>query len=114
MTTPAHHAFWSLFSGPLTAEDVWLIVGFLGQAMFFGRFLVQWLVSEKHGKSVVPDAFWYLSLSGGFILTVYVVHRQDPVLILGQGVGLLVYVRNIMLLWREKRRHKAAADIAAQ
>lgn len=109
--TGAHHALFSMFSGPLTGEDVWLIVGFIGQALFFGRFLVQWIVSEKSGRSVVPDLFWYFSLSGGLVLTIYVIHRQDPVLILGQGVGLIVYVRNIMLVWRERRRQRAEAGI---
>jgi len=104
----AHHAVFSLFSGPMTADDIWLVVGFIGQALFFSRFLVQWIASEKQGKSVMPDMFWYFSLGGGLILTLYVIYRQDPVLILGQSVGLFVYIRNIMLVWRERRRQQRA------
>ncbi|MBU6234595.1 MAG: lipid-A-disaccharide synthase N-terminal domain-containing protein [Alphaproteobacteria bacterium] len=102
--TAAHHAVLSIFDGPLTGDDIWLIIGFLGQALFFGRFLVQWIVSEKKGRSVIPDVFWYFSLGGGLVLMVYAIHRQDPVFIMGQSVGLFVYVRNIMLVWRERRK----------
>ena len=108
MSQPAHHALFDLFAGPFTVDDLWLVIGFVGQALFFARFLVQWIVSEKSGKSVIPDMFWYFSLGGGLVLTIYVIHRQDPVLILGQGIGLFVYIRNIMLVWRERRQQKAA------
>ena len=80
--------------------SLWVALGFLGQALFGSRFFVQWLASERAGRSVVPRLFWYLSLGGGLILTGYAVHRHDPVFILGQGAGLLVYVRNLMLLRR--------------
>jgi lipid-A-disaccharide synthase-like uncharacterized protein len=76
----------------------WLVFGFLGQAMFSGRFLVQWIVSERKRASVIPRAFWWLSLAGGLLLLAYAVHRRDPVFILGQGAGLLVYGRNLALL----------------
>lgn len=92
----------SLFDGPLTTTDIWLMIGFGGQALFFGRFLIQWIVSERSGRSVIPDAFWYFSIMGGIILLAYAFHRQDPVFIMGQGVGLFVYFRNIMLLQKEK------------
>ena len=83
---------------------IWLyMVGFLGQAMFFSRFLVQWMVSEKHKKSVFPLAFWYLSLSGGSILFLYAFLNGDPVIMLGQAVGTFVYIRNIILRKREAR-----------
>jgi lipid-A-disaccharide synthase-like uncharacterized protein len=78
----------------------WLAVGFLGQAMFSGRFLVQWIASERRRKSVVPTAFWWLSLAGGGTLLAYAIHRGDPVFILGQAAGLVVYVRNLVLIRR--------------
>jgi lipid-A-disaccharide synthase-like uncharacterized protein len=77
---------------------VWLTVGFLGQAFFTARFLVQWLASERKRESVVPVAFWWLSLLGGLALLSYAVFRRDPVIITGQAMGLFVYVRNLMLL----------------
>lgn len=88
----------------LFSPKVWLIVGFTGQALFTARFLVQWLVSEKQRSSVVPEAFWWLSLVGGLTLLCYASYRQDPVIMLGQGMGLFVYVRNLMLVGKAKRR----------
>jgi lipid-A-disaccharide synthase-like uncharacterized protein len=76
-------------------------IGLAGQACFFSRFLVQWIASERQGRSVVPRAFWYLSISGGLILLSYSLWRRDPVFILGQSVGLFVYLRNLVLLRRE-------------
>jgi lipid-A-disaccharide synthase-like uncharacterized protein len=81
-------------SGPTT----WIAVGFLGQAFFTARFLVQWLASERNRKSVVPSAFWWLSLFGGVALLSYAISRRDVVIITGQAMGLFVYVRNLMLL----------------
>lgn len=78
------------------------LLGLLGQGLFFSRFLVQWLASEKTGKSVVPVSFWYLSIGGGGLLLFYAIWRKDPVIILGQAVGLFVYVRNLMLIHRHK------------
>ncbi len=80
--------------------DLWLALGFAAQALFASRFLVQWLASEKAGRSVVPHAFWYLSFGGGLLLLVYAVYRRDPVFILGQGAGLFIYARNIVLIRR--------------
>ncbi len=80
------------------------MLGMLGQMMFFSRFLVQWIASEKKGKSVVPLSFWYLSIGGGFLLLLYAIWRKDPVITIGQLVGLFVYARNLMLI----RRHKTA------
>jgi len=73
----------------------WLVVGFLGQALFSGRFIVQWIASERKRASVIPIAFWWLSLAGGATLLVYAIHRRDPVFILGQAFGLVVYGRNL-------------------
>lgn len=81
--------------------DLWLVLGFGAQALFSGRLLVQWIVSEKKRKSTVPKLFWYLSLFGSTLLLVYAVHKMDPVFILGQAFGLVVYVRNLML-WKDE------------
>jgi lipid-A-disaccharide synthase-like uncharacterized protein len=83
--------------------QIWLVVGFLGQALFGSRFLVQWIVSERRGESVVPLAFWYLSLGGAALLLAYAIWRQDPVFILGQSFGFLVYTRNLVLIARRAR-----------
>jgi lipid-A-disaccharide synthase-like uncharacterized protein len=77
------------------------MVGFLGQAFFFSRFLVQWLASEKAKRSVIPMAFWYLSLAGGSILLIYAIHVGDPVFILGQSTGAFIYLRNVYLRLHE-------------
>lgn len=81
----------------------WLAVGFLGQALFSARFIVQWLSSEKLKKSVIPKAFWYFSVAGGATLLAYAVHRRDPVFIVGQAAGLFIYARNLQFLWRERQ-----------
>ena len=81
---------------------IWLVVGFTGQALFSARFLVQWLASERRKKSVVPLAFWYFSVAGGATLLAYAIHRQDPVFIVGQAAGLLIYLRNLQLIYRQK------------
>lgn len=86
----------------------WLAIGFLGQALFSARFIVQWLRSEKLKKSVIPQAFWYFSVAGGCTLLAYAVHRRDPVFVLGQAAGLLIYLRNLQFLWRDRRQ--AAAE----
>ena len=77
---------------------IWIIVGFVGQALFSMRFVVQWIASERVKRSIIPQAFWYFSLAGGVTLLVYAVHRQDPVFIAGQGLGLIVYLRNLYLI----------------
>ena len=78
----------------------WVVLGFVGQLFFFSRFLVQWIVSEKEKRSVVPEAFWYFSIVGGSILLIYALYRRDPVFIIGQLVGLFVYFRNLWLIRR--------------
>ena len=79
-------------------KKIWITVGFLGQFLFFSRFLVQWIASEKEKRSVIPNAFWYFSIGGGVILFAYALYRRDPVFITGQTVGLLVYFRNLWLI----------------
>jgi len=88
----------------MTTLVYWQIVGFVGQGVFTARFLVQWVASEKKRDSVVPVAFWWLSLVGGLNLLIYAIHRQDPVFIVGQSMGMVVYVRNLMLVAKRKRR----------
>lgn len=85
-------------------EFWWVIFGLFGQLLFMGRFLVQWIASEKAHKSVIPLAFWYFSIGGGVILFCYAVYRADPVFILGQSMGLFIYSRNLWLIHAEKRR----------
>ncbi len=87
----------------------WQVLGFVGQGVFTARFLVQWIASEKKRDSVVPVAFWWLSLQGGLLLLIYAIHRRDPVFIVGQSMGMVVYVRNLMLVAKRKRRALAAA-----
>lgn len=83
----------------------WLVlaVGFGGQALFSARFIVQWLASERAQRSVVPEAFWYLSIAGAVTLLAYALYRADPVFVLGQLTGLAIYARNLWLIQREKR-----------
>lgn len=83
---------------------IWLAIGFMGQALFSARFLVQWISSEKQKKSVIPIAFWYFSLGGGVTLLSYAIFRLDPVFIVGQAGGLLVYSRNLYFVLRERRQ----------
>lgn len=91
-------------------NPVWLAIGFIGQALFFGRFFVQWIASERRRKSVVPRSFWYLSLAGGAVLLSYAIHRRDPVFILGQATGFLIYSRNLWFLHRASARPAPDAD----
>lgn len=81
----------------------WTIIGLVGQGCFFMRFLTQWIVSEKKGESVIPISFWYFSLVGSAILFLYSVHRRDPVFILGQSIGSVIYIRNLILISRKKK-----------
>lgn len=90
--------------------DAWLILGLVAQTAFFSRFLLQWIVSERAGRSVVPVGFWYLSLVGGLLLLTYAIHRADPVFILGQSVGVAVYSRNLWLISRGHRSGLAPGD----
>ncbi len=84
-------------------DTFWLILGFSAQAVFGGRFVVQWIASERAGRSVVPISFWFLSLLGGLLLMVYSLYRKDPVFIIGQAAAIMIYVRNLYLIYREQR-----------
>ena len=87
--------------------DWWLALGFFAQALFTARFLVQWIASERAGKSVIPIAFWFFSIGGGALLLVYALYRRDPVFIAGQAFGVFVYARNLYFELRDRRREAA-------
>ena len=84
-------------------ETFFLIVGFIGQGFFASRFIVQWIYSERIGESKIPIIFWYLSIFGGLMLLVYAISRSDPVIITGQLFGIIVYLRNLILIYRKQR-----------
>jgi len=84
-------------------ETIMIVIGFGGQTLFAARFIIQWLSSENAGRSVIPVAFWYFSISGGLVLLTYAIWRQDPVIISGQSVGVLIYARNLYFINKEKQ-----------
>src|SRR5437868_13656477 len=88
--------------------DAWFAIGFVAQALFSARFLVQWIASERAGRSVIPTAFWTFSIGGGLLLLVYSLYRKDPVFIAGQGLGLFIYLRNLYFVLRESKDAAAA------
>ena len=90
--------------------DWWAYIGIIAQALFTARFVVQWLASEKAGRSVIPFSFWLLSIGGGVLLLVYALYRRDPVFILGQAFGVLIYLRNLTFVLRERREEKAKRE----
>ena len=92
----------------VTRLDWWVLPGFTSQACFTARFAVQWLASERAGKSVIPIAFWWCSIGGGLLLLIYALYRRDPVFILGQGFGVFVYLRNLQFVLRERRKGAVA------
>ncbi len=89
-------------------QNPWVIFGFAAQALFFMRFLVQWIASEREGRSVVPVAFWWFSIGGASGLLVYAIQKQDPVFIFGQSLGFVIYTRNLILIRKEKLASTAA------
>lgn len=86
--------------------SIWKVIGFGGQAVFASRFIVQWIVSERRQESVIPQYFWYASLVGSLLLAAYAIYLGDPVFIIGQSFGSLIYVRN---LWLRRNHRRAAA-----
>lgn len=88
-------------------ELMWIFVGLFGQLMFSGRFIVQWIASERVRRSVVPVAFWYFSMAGGLVLLSYALYRRDPVFILGQSLGVFIYARNLWLI----HKHGTAEEV---
>lgn len=102
----------SWFNERPTAELVWIGVGLFAQAMFSMRFIVQWVATERVRRSIVPETFWYFSVVGGAMLLAYSIWREDPVYILGQGLGLIIYSRNIYFIWTHKRETVGGASDA--
>jgi len=84
--------------------DWWVLLGFLAQGLFTMRFLVQWIASERAGRSVIPLAFWIFSIAGGVLLLIYALYRKDPVFIAGQALGVVVYLRNLYFVMRERKQ----------
>lgn len=103
-----HETLWSWLHVNSWTEFSWVMVGLAGQLLFTARFLVQWIASEREKRSVIPIAFWYFSLAGGLVLFTYALWRRDPVFILGQSMGLVIYVRNLWLIHAEQ--HQSPAD----
>jgi len=87
-------------------EGWWLVIGFGGQALFMARFVLQWLTSERERRSVMPVSFWYLSILGALVLLAYAVHRHDPVFVVGQALGVGIYLRNLQLIRGERARSR--------
>lgn len=92
----------------IARADLWLLLGIFGQLLFGMRFVIQWLASEKAGNSVVPVAFWFFSIGGGLITLVYGLYKREPVIILGQALSIFIYVRNLALIRRNRRRENGS------
>jgi len=99
----------SLWSGVIHKfASWWVALGLIGQLIFASRFVIQWIASERKGKSIIPVPFWYLSLGGSAILLIYSIHIADPVFILANSLNSLIYVRNLMLIGKEKQASREA------
>ena len=96
----------SFFSSLSSLEIVFLVIGFAGQGIFASRFVIQWIHSEKKGESSIPIIFWYLSIFGGLGLLTYAIFRKDPVIITGQLFGILIYTRNLILIYKKQNNEK--------
>ncbi|MGN6322092.1 MAG: lipid-A-disaccharide synthase N-terminal domain-containing protein [Dyella sp.] len=94
-------------------NNAWLALGLIGQTVFSGRFLLQWLYSEYKRRSVIPMAFWYASIIGALLLLCYACYKKDPVFIVGQASGLLIYVRNLQMRKRDKKEPAAESELAS-
>jgi len=94
------------------SEIAILVLGFTGQTLFFMRFFVQWLYSEKHRRSMIPTAFWYFSIGGSSLLLIYAIIRRDVVFIVGQATGFIIYFRNLYFIARERREQRERAEKA--
>jgi lipid-A-disaccharide synthase-like uncharacterized protein len=90
--------------------DFWLAFGLVAQLAFAARFLVQWIMSERAGKSVVPMAFWFFSVAGGTMTLIYGLVKREPIIIFGQLLSNIIYVRNIMLIWKNRARASQTLD----
>lgn len=85
--------------------QIWIVIGFIGQTIFASRFLIQWIVSERASKSIIPNIFWWISIVGSIILLSYAIHKEDPVFIVGQSCGFLIYARNLYLIKRKNKKN---------
>ena len=94
-------------------NNAWLALGLIGQTVFSGRFLLQWLYSEYKRRSVIPMAFWYASIIGALLLLCYACYKKDPVFIVGQASGLLIYVRNLQMRKRDRKEPAAESELAS-
>jgi lipid-A-disaccharide synthase-like uncharacterized protein len=94
-------------------NNAWLALGLIGQTVFSGRFLLQWLYSEYKRRSVIPMAFWYASIIGALLLLCYACYKKDPVFIVGQASGLLIYVRNLQMRKRDKKEPAVESELAS-
>lgn len=108
----AHAIAW--FERQSTTDLVWIGLGFFAQFLFMMRFVVQWIASERARRSVVPEMFWYFSIGGGLLLLAYSIYRVDPVYMFGQGLGLIIYGRNLYFVWTHKRANGSAPDAAGK
>ena len=95
----------SYFANLSYTELIFLIIGFVGQGLFASRFIIQWIYSEKIGKSTIPITFWYLSIFGGLGLLTYAIFRKDPVIIIGQSFGIFIYIRNLILIYKKNEKN---------
>jgi lipid-A-disaccharide synthase-like uncharacterized protein len=93
----------------ITRLDRWMLLGYVAQGMFTMRFLVQWIASERAGRSIIPSAFWIFSIGGGILLLVYALYRGDAVFIVGQAFGVFVYTRNLYFVMRDRKTAAPAA-----
>ena len=91
------------FNSLSSLEILFLFIGFTGQGLFASRFIVQWIYSEKKGESAIPIIFWYLSIFGGMGLLTYAIFRKDPVIISGQALGIIIYLRNLILIYKKQK-----------
>ena len=90
--------------------DFWLAFGLVAQLLFTARFLVQWISSERAGRSVIPIAFWFFSMGGGLMTLVYGIAKREPVIIVGQAAATIIYIRNIMLIVKNRGRASETLD----
>ncbi|MGP1345446.1 MAG: lipid-A-disaccharide synthase N-terminal domain-containing protein [Phycisphaerales bacterium] len=111
LATPPN-ALFRIFNITSWSSMAWIALGLAGQAAFFARMALQWIVSERQRQSIVPPIFWHLSLAGGVLLFTYFVWRQDIVGVLGQTTGIVIYARNVRLLIKEQRRARRRAAAA--
>ena len=98
----------------ITTERIWLAVGFVGQSFFFMRFVVQWVATEKARKSVIPDAFWWLSIFGSLVMLSYAIYRGDPVFILAFTPNVFIYSRNLYFIKKEREEEAASKSAEPQ